>query len=502
MRIKSLFLLFFLILFVVISSLRPPVEAQPVKPLNPVVFLPGILGSKLSEGQTVIWGNVLNTMRRFEELELPLDPAANRLNPSGILDEVQVFGPFQAGVYRTLLRTLTELGFKENQNLFVFPYDWRQSTLDGAVRLKEFIAQIRSRYGFPREQKFNIVAHSMGGMIARIFILRYGGGQDVERLITIATPHFGSLNAFQTLLDGLGGLENWVAGGKETVRRVAFSFPGLIELLASYQTCCVLGDPSDPGRKPISLLDFSLWTHYGWVPPAVFRAPGRLAFLEKAFQNAVEVSRLMETDLPLGVLQIMIVGDLIDTRGQVYLSAKNGAPIAWRMWGGDGTVVLQSATRGNWLLAQAVSHKHSTIFRDPRVGSNLKFALTEAVQQFRAQAAEVYVRVAGERVRVRSLAVHLDRPYYEIGSQAEILVSLVDIHGQPISGVDLQGSLLSGDTPLQAIKFAYSSAAPAGYRAVISVPSTVGSYRVSVMIPGMEDQEDFFVALPKQQPQP
>jgi triacylglycerol esterase/lipase EstA (alpha/beta hydrolase family) len=40
-----------------------------------------------------------------------------------------------------------------------------------------------------------IVAHSMGGLVARAYLRNYGGGK-VRRLITIATPHYGSMHAW------------------------------------------------------------------------------------------------------------------------------------------------------------------------------------------------------------------------------------------------------------------------------------------------------------------
>ena len=120
-------------------------QAQSTRPLNPVILLPGILGSKLCDGQAVIWGDVLNTVHRFSELELPLDPAQNRLTPCGLVDQVQVFGPFRIGIYNSLLTALADLGFRKDQNLFIFDYDWRRSTLEGAVRLKDFIAHIRAQ---------------------------------------------------------------------------------------------------------------------------------------------------------------------------------------------------------------------------------------------------------------------------------------------------------------------------------------------------------------------
>lgn len=54
------------------------------------------------------------------------------------------------------------------------------------------IAQIAAATGAPRVV---IVCHSMGGLVARAYLRRYGG-QHVQRLITIGTPHAGSLHAW------------------------------------------------------------------------------------------------------------------------------------------------------------------------------------------------------------------------------------------------------------------------------------------------------------------
>ncbi len=74
------------------------------------------------------------------------------------------------------------------------------------------------RYGIKDvDVKFDIVAHSMGGLVARYF-LRYGtaelpddgslpeitwaGAQHVENLVMIGTPNSGSLDALVNLVDG------------------------------------------------------------------------------------------------------------------------------------------------------------------------------------------------------------------------------------------------------------------------------------------------------------
>ena len=56
-----------------------------------------------------------------------------------------------------------------------------------AVRLKELIEIIKERTGTP---KVNIIAHSMGGLVARRYMQIFGG-QDVNKFIMIGTPNHG-----------------------------------------------------------------------------------------------------------------------------------------------------------------------------------------------------------------------------------------------------------------------------------------------------------------------
>jgi len=75
-----------------------------------------------------------------------------------------------------------------------------------AARLADFIEQIRLDFGDPR-LKVDIIAHSMGGLIARYYI-RYGradvlddndfpvnmyGGDRVRRVVLLGTPSLGSV---------------------------------------------------------------------------------------------------------------------------------------------------------------------------------------------------------------------------------------------------------------------------------------------------------------------
>jgi triacylglycerol lipase len=58
-----------------------------------------------------------------------------------------------------------------------------------AQRLKNFVERLRARLGVSR---VDVVAHSLGGLIARYYIEHLGGAQAVAKLVTIATPHRGT----------------------------------------------------------------------------------------------------------------------------------------------------------------------------------------------------------------------------------------------------------------------------------------------------------------------
>ena len=58
-----------------------------------------------------------------------------------------------------------------------------------ARRLQRFIEHVKVRED---ELVVDIVAHSMGGLVARWYIERLDGAHHVERLVTIGTPHHGT----------------------------------------------------------------------------------------------------------------------------------------------------------------------------------------------------------------------------------------------------------------------------------------------------------------------
>jgi triacylglycerol lipase len=63
---------------------------------------------------------------------------------------------------------------------------------DLAATIAEKIERICNRSGL---QKFHIVGHSKGGLIAREYVQRHGGDKRVKSIVTLGTPHHGTPTA-------------------------------------------------------------------------------------------------------------------------------------------------------------------------------------------------------------------------------------------------------------------------------------------------------------------
>jgi hypothetical protein len=117
----------------------------------------------------------------------------------GILGSFDFFGekkldPF-LHTYDYLYETFKLNGYTPEQKLFAFPYEWRDSNIANAQKLKIKIDEIKQQNNWP---KVDIVAHSMGGLLAREYIESGYYGNDVDQLITLGTPQRGAPKDYLT----------------------------------------------------------------------------------------------------------------------------------------------------------------------------------------------------------------------------------------------------------------------------------------------------------------
>ena len=222
---------------------------------NPVIVIPGMMGSKLetSDGRTV-WGVFSNKSidpDNEDDVRLlccPIDGTGlsefdDSVIATGVLDSltIEIAGlALSRQAYLNILRMLGVGGYRDEElglagaidygyahfTCFQFPYDWRRDNADNAQRLHDFLmekkryiqAQRKQRYGIEEPVKFDIVAHSMGGLVARYY-LRYGnagspvegrlpelnwsGAEHVDRVIMIAPPNNGSAKSLVLTHEGV-----------------------------------------------------------------------------------------------------------------------------------------------------------------------------------------------------------------------------------------------------------------------------------------------------------
>ncbi len=201
-------------------------------PRNPLVVIHGLLGARLADsGGEPVWGVFRPRLREQENLCLLAYPMERGKTLAGLRDSVHAVTildhaearfagiGFRYSGYDTLLAHLQEAGYRlggDAPDLFVFVYDWRRDISENAVLLGEFLEELKVRYPL-QGKRFDLLGHSMGGLIARYFAM-YGtqalpetglpeadwrGGNLAARVIAVGTPNDGYFDTFAEMGDGV-----------------------------------------------------------------------------------------------------------------------------------------------------------------------------------------------------------------------------------------------------------------------------------------------------------
>ena len=268
--------------------------AEPKKGRLPVIIIPGLIGSELINKNTgdKVWFDLLRA--KDDDLRLPISPdlKANRDNlvPGDILRKIQLIRLTpEIEIYQKLIESLQADGYTENKidapfesgyadTFYVFAYDWRLDNVGNAQILLQKIDELRTKLKRPN-LKFNIIAHSMGGLIAR-YALMYGkadltarnirpnwkGASYFNNISLVATPNGGSLSALNSLLKGF----SLFGGGKINLPFIQnlskydlFTIPSIYQLLPHEK----LVRAFDENLKPlkVDIYNSATWEKYGWA---------------------------------------------------------------------------------------------------------------------------------------------------------------------------------------------------------------------------------------------
>jgi pimeloyl-ACP methyl ester carboxylesterase len=223
-----------------------------------VVVLPGIMGSTLAKKGKMVWapsaGSVLKAIaifgRSIKEMALPQGIGDNHpgdgVEPIALMPDLHLLpGIWSVNLgYDGLLDFLRHRfhfvepspGYPDRiPNLLPVPYDWRLSNRFNGRRLKGIVEPALERWraqGGPfTEAKLVFICHSMGGLVARWFIEQEGGAAITRKLVTLATPYRGALNALDQLVNGV---RKGIGPLQLDLTTFARSLPSLHQLLPEY----------------------------------------------------------------------------------------------------------------------------------------------------------------------------------------------------------------------------------------------------------------------------
>ena len=433
---------------------------------NPVILIHGFTGAKIvrtADGATV-WGAFFtdgaplpSTPEGLRSIALDIDGLPDPVRPQDLLhidDDSHasefleraragvLVTDFEYGVYAAMVAMVERAGYAPCRGVgepapvsdmpacFTFFYDWRQDNVGNAIALGRFIdeasRQLEAAGGDDDNEpiRFDILAHSMGGLITRYF-LRFGardvlseaessitwaGAEHISRAILIATPNFGAMEALQELITGV---KYPVVRYEQTLLATCVS---LYQMLPRERHELWL----DPGGQPtpFEFMSAEIWQRNGWGPfspkqarhlevlfPGVMSADERsdrmAAFMGAAFERA---RRFMEAidrhpETPPPVPLILFAADATPTLARAEVStSKNGQTVLRFGDGkrlnspGDGRVTRASALAderigggpSGWLRspipwAQTIflTDAHMSMLGNPTFQNNLLHLLLE-----------------------------------------------------------------------------------------------------------------------------
>lgn len=217
---------------------------------NPIVYLvPGMAGS------------FLRRRRRFlpdDYVWIP-EPFFGAVGPSGLalasngIDSALGSGVqiYPAGVLNTYYGRLYQRLLDDGNDVRLWSYDWRQSVAVAAERL---FNEIITLPGFPA---VSVIAHSMGGLVARLLWKRAASVNSTDRIsrvVTLGTPWGGSFEAvrvcahanqswfpiFRLLSLATRGYE--FSNGYKLIDYLTSTWPGFHELIPLVGSHTVNGD--------------------------------------------------------------------------------------------------------------------------------------------------------------------------------------------------------------------------------------------------------------------
>lgn len=313
-----------------IDSLAPDekkVLSQARKEVFPVfVFIPGILGSKLTriegEKKNVIWGEMNfsdlitgpNAALAYKDTDRILAEPLNKFYVSG----------YGRDIYGKAYEALKVMNTGNSDNVLWFPYDWRQSNKKTASDLSAWLCSPEQQSKI-RGNKVVFIAHSMGGLVLKYWLKhlyeasgcsgdKFSDWLVVRKVVFAGTPNFGAAKAalafaegFTLLIDPTDKSTVWKELAKvdaatlsKGLNKYGVNFPSAYELLPIINRpgeCLQLPNdltsvelqPQVGVTRPIDLFSVATWRQIGW--PTQLKGAERDEFLDSKLPTLLSSAR-------------------------------------------------------------------------------------------------------------------------------------------------------------------------------------------------------------------
>lgn len=306
-----------------------------------MIIIPGIMGSELQHKEYKVWPPHVGTwLKDFNIVATRLEDIKN-----DDIESVALCGKYYNGLIRYSQSLVDEVT--------VFHYDWRQNNFNHIERLAKIINK--------KADEIVIVAHSMGGIIAKLFLTAKENEEVVKKvtkLITLGTPWNGAAESHVKLKFGMGK-----AFIRSRFKYVIPKFESVYQLLPNREYI-----ESSTIRFAFNYLNNKNWEQ-------ICREYYEPILKKNGLDYDEVLGRLyikMQVELPSNIEHHSIIG--YDFKTLVSIKYE-GVNLKGKYGDGDSTVPLSSAIT-NTKHKYFIKSKHGDLPKNRQVQSILKLVLT------------------------------------------------------------------------------------------------------------------------------
>ena len=313
------------------------------EPTNcPIVFVPGILGSKIVCKTGLLYISLKSGGGYFKEMELQPNGEQNATVhgcnasaevPSG--EEGLLMSVAGVDAYKEAWEYIKRIA---TNGAYVYPFDWRLGVEKSSPGLGTLVEKALSDTG---AKHVVLVAHSMGGLVVQQYIDEGQNAKNVIRALTIGTPYWGAPKSMIALLDGhTNEFATEKADrlfGSPEVQKAVGNYTGLYWLYPSSKFGPWLEiEGSGYPKSDMSSSEIGKWVaSLGGTPAVLQRALSGHDGIASFNTNGVDYQIVVSAGLATITHMDIAVNDL---QPEQWVVARYGS--------GDGTVPVRSETEG------------------------------------------------------------------------------------------------------------------------------------------------------------